>query len=151
MKLKERLLFDMKTAMKVQDKNSLSVIRMVRAVLLQTEKDQQRQLSDDDVLAIIAKEVKQRSDVIAEVGQVRPAYAQKLSSEIEILSKYLPQPFSQEEIEDLIAKTIFELQASGLKDIGKVMPVLMPVIRGRADTKMVSQMVREILLTREEV
>ena len=151
MKLKERLLFDMQTAMKVQDKNSLSVIRMVRAVLLQTEKDQQRQLSDDDVLAIIAKEVKQRSDVIAEVGQVRPAYAQKLSSEIEILSKYLPQPFSQEEIEDLIAKTIFELQASGLKDIGKVMPVLMPVIRGRADTKMVSQMVREILLTREEV
>lgn len=151
MKLKERLLFDMKTAMKVQDKNSLSVIRMVRAVLLQTEKDQQRQLSDDDVLAIIAKEVKQRSDVIAEVGQVRPAYAQKLSSEIEILSKYLPQPFSQEEIEDLIAKTIIELQASGLKDIGKVMPVLMPVIRGRADTKMVSQMVREILLTREEV
>lgn len=146
MTLKERLVFDMKTAMKVQDKSSLSVIRMVRAAILQTEKDEQRQLSDEDVLRILSKEVKQRRDVIEEIGALRPSYAAGLASEVDILLKYLPTPLEESEIRELVAKAIAETQAKGLKDTSQVMAVLMPLVRGRADGKLVSQIVKEKLL-----
>ena len=147
MTLKERLVFDMKTAMKVQDKAGLAVIRMVRAAILQVEKDQMRQLSDDDVLQIFVKEVKQRKDVIEEIGEVRPEYAAGLADEITILMNYLPKQLTAEEIRELVVQTVNQIGATGAKDTGRVMAALMPLVKGKADGKTVSQMVKEVLLS----
>lgn len=147
MTLKERLVFDMKTAMKVQDKAGLAVIRMVRAAILQVEKDQLRQLSDDDVLQILAKEVKQRKDVIEEIGQARPEYAVGLADEITILMNYLPKQLTDVEIRELVVQTVKQTGATGAKDTGRVMAALMPLVKGKADGKTVSQMVKETLLS----
>lgn len=147
MTLKERLVFDMKTAMKVQDKAGLAVIRMVRAAILQVEKDQMRQLSDDDVLQIFVKEIKQRKDVIEEIGEVRPEYAAGLADEITILMNYLPKQLTAEEIRELVVQTVNQIGATGAKDTGRVMAALMPLVKGKADGKTVSQMVKEVLLS----
>ena len=147
MTLKERLVFDMKTAMKVQDKAGLAVIRMVRAAILQVEKDQMRQLSDDDVLQIFVKEIKQRKDVIEEIGEVRPEYAAGLADEITILMNYLPKQLTEEEIRELVVQTVNQIGATGAKDTGRVMAALMPLVKGKADGKTVSQMVKEVLLS----
>lgn len=147
MTLKERLVFDMKTAMKVQDKAGLAVIRMVRAAILQVEKDQMRQLSDDDVLQIFVKEIKQRKDVIEEIGEVRPEYAAGLADEITILMNYLPKQLTEEEIRELVVQTVNQTGATGAKDTGRVMAALMPLVKGKADGKTVSQMVKEVLLS----
>ena len=147
MTLKERLVFDMKTAMKVQDKAGLAVIRMVRAAILQVEKDQMRQLSDDDVLQIFVKEIKQRKDVIEEIGEARPEYAVGLADEITILMNYLPKQLTAEEIRELVVQTVNQIGATGAKDTGRVMAALMPLVKGKADGKTVSQMVKEVLLS----
>ena len=147
MTLKERLVFDMKTAMKVQDKAGLAVIRMVRAAILQVEKDQMRQLSDDDVLQIFVKEIKQRKDVIEEIGEARPEYAAGLADEIMILMNYLPKQLTEEEIRELVVQTVNQTGATGAKDTGRVMAALMPLVKGKADGKTVSQMVKEVLLS----
>lgn len=147
MTLKERLVFDMKTAMKVQDKAGLAVIRMVRAAILQVEKDQMRQLSDDDVLQLLAKEVKQRKDVIEEIGEARPEYAVGLADEITILMNYLPKQLTDVEIRELVVQTVKQTGATGAKDTGRVMAALMPLVKGKADGKTVSQMVKETLLS----
>lgn len=147
MTLKERLVFDMKTAMKVQDKAGLAVIRMVRAAILQVEKDQMRQLSDDDVLQIFVKEVKQRKDVIEEIDEARPEYAAGLADEITILMNYLPKQLTEEEIRELVVQTVNQTGATGAKDTGRVMAALMPLVKGKADGKTVSQMVKEVLLS----
>jgi uncharacterized protein YqeY len=147
MTLKERLVFDMKTAMKVQDKAGVAVIRMVRAAILQVEKDQMRQLSDDDVLQIFVKEIKQRKDVIEEIGEARPEYAVGLADEITILMNYLPKQLTAEEIRELVVQTVNQTGATGAKDTGRVMAALMPLVKGKADGKTVSQMVKEVLLS----
>ena len=147
MTLKERLVFDMKTAMKVQDKAGLAVIRMVRAAILQVEKDQMRQLSDDDVLQIFVKEIKQRKDVIEEIGEARPEYAVGLADEITILMNYLPKQLTAEEIREFVVQTVNQIGATGAKDTGRVMAALMPLVKGKADGKTVSQMVKEVLLS----
>ena len=147
MTLKERFVFDMKTAMKVQDKSGLAVIRMVRAAILQIEKDQLRELSDEDVLQVLMKEVKQRRDVIEEVGNLRPEYAASLAEEITILMKYLPQQLTEQEIREIVFQAVEQTGATGTKDTGKVMSSIMPLVKGKADGKIVSQMVKEVLLS----
>lgn len=146
MTMKERLVFDMKTAMKVQNKAGLAVIRMIRAAILQVEKDELRQLSDDDVYGLVAKEIKQHRDVMAEVGTVRPEYAAGLKSEIDILVRYLPQQLTEDEIRELVAQAVEQAEATSPKDTGKVMAGLMPLVKGKADGKLVSQIVKEVLL-----
>lgn len=147
MTLKERFVFDMKTAMKVQDKSGLAVIRMVRAAILQIEKDQLRELSDEDVLQVLMKEVKQRRDVIEEVGNLRPEYAASLAEEITILMKYLPQQLTEQEIREIVFQAVEQTGATGTRDTGKVMSCIMPLVKGKADGKIVSQMVKEVLLS----
>jgi len=146
MSLKDRLLEDMKSAMKKKDTIRKSTITMVRAAILQKEKDEKVKLDDAGVVGIIAKEVKQRKDSIPEFERGnRPDLVDELNTEINILMEYLPQQLTEKEIEKIVVQTISEVGATGMKDMGKVMGALMPRLKGRADGKLINEIVRKHL------
>ena len=146
MSLKDRLLEDMKSAMKKKDTIRKSTITMVRAAILQKEKDEKVKLDDAGVVGIIAKEVKQRKDSIPEFERGnRPDLVDKLNTEINILMEYLPQQLTEKEIGKIVLQTISEVGATGMKDMGKVMGALMPRLKGRADGKLINEIVRKHL------
>jgi uncharacterized protein YqeY len=148
MSLKERLTEDMKQAMRDKEagKLRLSVIRMVRANIKNVEIDSKKELSEDEVLAIVAKEVKMRRDSIEEFTKGnRHDLVENLVLEIEILMNYLPEQLSESEIRTLVEQTVSEVNAVSPKDMGKVMAVLSPKVKGRADGKVVNAIVREML------
>jgi len=144
--LKERLTGDMKTAMKAKDRERLSVVQLVRAAILQVEKDKQIALDDPGILEIIAREVRQRREAIEEYKKydAQPAI-EKLNREVAILREYLPQQLSLDEIRQMVAEAVEQTKAAGPRDMGKVMSVLMPKVRGRADGKVVNHLVKEAL------
>ena len=146
MTLKERLTGDMKTAMKAKDRERLSVVQLVRAAILQVEKDKQIALDDPGILEIIAREVRQRREAIEEYKKydAEPAI-EKLNREVAILREYLPQQLSLDEIRQMVAEAVEQTKAAGPRDMGKVMSVLMPKVRGRADGKVVNHLVKEAL------
>lgn len=146
--LKLRLNEDMKAAMKggEEGKLRLSVIRMTKAAIKNTEIDRRRELSDEEVVEVLGREVKQRRDAVAEFGaSAGPEYSSKLEAEIAVLMDYLPQQLSEEEVRLICAETVRQVGAAGLKEMGKVMGALMPKIKGRADGKMVNQIVKDLL------
>jgi len=148
MSLKERLMTDMKQAMKDKEagKLRLSVIRMVRASIKNGEIDQKKEFNDDEVLDILAKEVKMRRDSMEDFRKGnRPDLVEQLEQEIVILKEYLPEQLSEDTIRELVAQAIQETQAVTAKEMGKVMAVLMPKVKGRADGKLVNAVVRELL------
>jgi Uncharacterized conserved protein len=148
MPLKERLTADMKQAMKDKEagKLRLSVIRMVRANIKNVEIDRKKELSEEEVLEVLAKEVKMRRDSLEEFQKAdRPDLVQNLEQEIAVLTQYLPEQLSEAEVRSLVTEAIASTQASNPKDMGKVMAVLMPKVKGRADGKMVNAIVREML------
>lgn len=148
MSLKEKLTADMKEAMKAREegRQRLGVIRMVRGAIRQQEIDGQKELDDDAVLAVISKEVKQRRDSIEEFkkGGREDLVAQN-EAEIAVLMVYLPQQMAEGEIRKLVQDAIAATGASSPKEMGKVMKELMPKVKGRADGKLVNQIVRELL------
>ena len=148
MSLKEKLTADMKEAMKAREegRQRLGVIRMVRGAIRQQEIDGQKELDDDAVLAVISKEVKQRRDSIEEFkkGGREDLVAQN-EAEIAVLMAYLPQQMAEDEIRKLVQDSITATGASSPKEMGKVMKELMPKVKGRADGKLVNQIVRELL------
>lgn len=136
----------MKLAMKSQDKFRLSVIRMVRAAIQNVEIDKKVELSDDEVLVVLNREVKQRNDSLQEFKNAnREDLASKTEREIAILMEYMPQQLSREELEVLVQEAVTETGASSKKDMGKIMQYLMPKIQGRADGKLVNQIVQQYL------
>ena len=148
MSLKERLTEDMKQAMKDKEsgKLRLSVIRMVRANIKNVEIDSKQELSDDEVLGVVSKEVKMRRDSIEEFTKGnRLDLVENLEQEIEILMKYLPEQLSETEVRTLVEQAVAESKAVSPKEMGKVMAVLMPKVKGRADGKLVNTIVREML------
>lgn len=148
MSIKEQLTNDMKQAMKDKEagKLRLSVIRMVRASIKNSEIDQKKELSDAEVLDVLAKETKMRRDALEEFKKAeRPDLVANLEQEIAILMQYLPEQLTETEIRDLVAAAVEQTQAASAKDMGKVMAVLMPKIKGRADGKQVNAIVRELL------
>lgn len=146
MSLSERLNDDMKQAMKQQEKFKLSVIRMVRSSIKNIEIDQRRTLEDSEVLDILSRELKQRRDSLQEFEKAgREDLAEGLRSEIAIISEYLPQQLTEEEIKAIVQQTIQELGASSKAEMGKVMGALMPKVKGRADGKIVNQAVQQLL------
>lgn len=148
MSLKEKLTADMKEAMKAREegRQRLGVIRMMRGAIRQQEIDGQKELDDDAVLAVISKEVKQRRDSIEEFkkGGREDLVAQN-EAEIAVLMAYLPQQMAEGEIRKLVQDAIAATGASSPKEMGKVMKELMPKVKGRADGKLVNQIVRELL------
>lgn len=148
MSTQDRLLEDMKAAMKAGEtgKLRLSVIRMVRAALKNAEIDRRHALAEDEVLEILAKEIKQRRDAIIEFAKgARQDLIQLYEAEIAVLTEYLPQQMSADEIRKLVSEAIAKTGAAGPKDMGKVMGALVPQTRGRADGRLVNQLVKEML------
>ncbi|MFW6264822.1 MAG: GatB/YqeY domain-containing protein [Bacillota bacterium] len=146
MSLKERLLEDMKTAMKAKDKQKLSVIRMARAAIKNVEIAKRKDLDDNEVIEVLAREVKQRRDSISEFEKAgKEQTVLNLNKEIEILTGYLPEQLSEEKIEKLVYDTIKDLKDASIADIGKVMGIIMPKLKGRADGRLVNTIVRKKL------
>ena len=144
--MKEELLNELKDAMKNKDELRKNTITMLRAAILQVEKDGQKQLNDDEIVGVIAKEVKKRKDSISDYEKAnRQDIIDNLNREIEILSKYLPEQLSEEEISKLVDEAISETNASSPRDMGKVMQVVRPKTNGRADGKLVSEIVKNKL------
>lgn len=144
--MKEQLLQDLKDAMKEKDIIKKNTITMLRAAILQVEKDNQTVLSDDEIAGIVAKEVKKRKDSIADYEKAdREDIIQDLNQEIEILSKYLPKQLTVEEIHTLVEESIELVGATSPRDMGKVMQDLRPKTAGKADGKIVSEIVKEKL------
>mgnify|MGYP000391715547 CR=1 FL=1 len=143
MSLIEQLKDAQKDAMRAKEKLRLTTIRMVMAAIKQREVDERIELGDEDVLAILTKMVKQRKDSKAQYEEAnRPELAETEAAEIEIITAFLPQPLSEEEVTSLIANAISATGAAGMQDMGKVMAVLKPEITGRADMGKVSGLVR---------
>lgn len=144
--MKEQFLQELKEAMREKDVIRKNTITLLRSAILQVEKDSQKQLSDDEIIGIVAKEVKKRKDAILDYEKAgREDIISDLNKEIEILSKYLPKQLSKEEIEVLVDETISNVNATSPKDMGKVMQDLRPKTNGRADGKLVSEIVKEKL------
>ncbi len=146
MTLKEKLQEDLKTAMKNKDTVRLSVIRLAKAAVMNLEIARGHQLNDEEVIEVLAKEVKQRNDSLVEFEKAgRKDLVENLQKEIQIVQEYLPAQLSEAEVRKLIEEVIAEVSAYSKKDMSKVMPVLMPKIKGRADGKLVNQIVNSLL------
>lgn len=144
--IKEKILEDMKTAMRQQEKDRLLAIRLIMAALKQREVDERITLTDEQILATLNKMIKQRRDSISqfEAGN-RPDLAQKEAEEIRIIQCYLPAQLTEAEIEVEVAAAIQESGAASAKDMGKVMGLLKTKIQGKADMTIVSTKVKERL------
>ncbi|HOQ38242.1 MAG TPA: GatB/YqeY domain-containing protein [Acetivibrio sp.] len=146
MSLKEKLTEDMKSAMKDKDTIRKNTIQMVRSAVLQVEKDNKVTLDNDGVLEIISKELKKRKDSLAEYEKSgRQDLIDNLKTEINVLLGYLPEQLSEDQIEDIVKDVIKETGATSVKEIGKVMQAVLPKVKGRADGKIVNQIVRKYL------
>ena len=146
MSLKEQLMDDLKAAMKDKDTVRKNAVQMVRASVLQVEKDNKITLDDEGVIEVVAKEVKKRKDVLPEYEKSgRQELIGELNREIEVLMAYLPAQMSDEEVEALVIEAISQTEAKTMKDIGKVMAVIMPKTKGKADGKVINQFVKKHL------
>ena len=146
MSLEERLIEEMKQAMKSTDKLRLSTIRMIRSAIKNKEIEQRKKLDDEGIFKVIQGMVRKSEEAIEQFkAGGRMDLVEKEQKEVEILKSFLPQPLSREEILKMIDQSIEETQASSLKDIGKVMKSVMPKLEGKADGKLINQMVKEKL------
>lgn len=146
--LTDKLQEDMKAAMIARDEEKLSALRMLKSALQYTEinKGLDYKSTDEDVIEVIGKEVKKRREAIDlyEKGG-RPELAEKEKKEIEVLSTYLPEQMSEEEVLKLVTEAIEQTGASTMQDMGKVMGILMPKTKGKADAGVISRIVKEKL------
>lgn len=146
MALAQTLMNDLKDAMKAGDKIRTETLRMLRSQIKNAAIAAGDELSDDDIIAVLGKEAKKRKESIGmyEKGGRRDL-AEKETLEYEIISTYLPAQLSEDELKAKIKDVIAETGASGMADVGKVMGVLMPAIKGRADGKLAQQLVKDLL------
>lgn len=139
MSLKETINDAVKTAMKAKEKKKTATLRLITAAIKQIEVDERRELSDDDVIAVLTKMVKQRRESIEQFTKGnRTDLADIEIAELAIIQDYLPEQLSEEEIDTLIAKAIADSGAETIKDMGKVMGILKPQLQGRAEMGPVS-------------
>lgn len=156
--LKEKINEDFKAAFKGKQEAELSVLKNLKAALLNKEKEKQFQaskagtdaaqaaLTDDDIIAAVSAEVKKLRDAIILFEQGgRSDLAAQNKGEIEILMRYLPAQMGEDEIKKIVAEAVAAVGAAGVKDMGKVMGVLMPKVKGKADSSLVSKLVKEAL------
>lgn len=146
MSLKKQLQDAQKEAMRAKEKARLGTLRMLSAAIKQQEIDNRIELDDAQITAVVTKMVKQRKDAAKQFEDAgRTDLMEKELSEIPVLQEFLPQPLTDEEVANLIAKAIEDAQATGPGDMGKVMGLLKPQIQGRADMGAVSGRVRDSL------
>ena len=144
--LKEKLLDDLKNCMKEKNVVRKNVIQMVRAAILQVEKDKQIELDDEQIISIIAKESKKRKDSLVEYEKSgREDLINEIKEEIDILTEYLPKQLSFEEVEAIVKEVIAEVGATSMKDMGKVMKVAKEKIGASSDGKTINEVVKKCL------
>lgn len=144
--LKEKLLQDFKEAMKEKNELKKNTIMMVRAAILQIEKDTQKELNDDAILEILAKEIKKRKDSLEDIEKSgREDLIKQVNDEMAIIKAYLPEELSMEELEKIIEEVIAEIGATSMKDMGKVMQAAKAKTAGRADNKVINEIVKKKL------
>ena len=144
--LKERLLEDMKVSMREKNNVRKNVIQMVRAAILQVEKDKQIELNDEQIIEVIAKESKKRKDSLPDYEKSgREDLISQVNEEIEILAEYLPKPLSKEELEKIIEEVISATGATSIKEMGIVMKNVKEKVGAAADGKTINEIVRQKL------
>lgn len=143
MGLKEQITEEMKTAMRARDTGRLAAIRLVLAAIKQKEVDERKNLTDQDVISIVEKMIKQRRESITQYEKAsRTDLAEVEKFELAVLQTYMPQSLSESEVEAAVAAALTESGAQGIRDMGKVMGVLKSKIAGRADMSVVSAVVK---------
>ena len=146
MSLKQKLQEDLKSSMKNKDTNKKSVITLIRASIKQYEVDNRVELGDEEITDLIAKQLKQTRDSRDEFAKAgREDLVEKADAEIEILKEYLPQQLSEEELNEIVISTISELGATSMKDMKNIMSSIMPKVKGRADGKLINELVKKNL------
>ena len=141
--LKEQITEDMKSAMKAKEKERLAAIRLILSAMKQKEVDERVELTDEHVLAILNKMVKQRRDSISQYEKAgRDDLVTQEQFELDLITQYLPAQLSEAEIQSAVATSIQETGASSMKDMGKLMGVLKSKLEGRADMAKVSQLIK---------
>lgn len=144
--MKQKILNDLKNAMKNQNKDLLTVVRMVKGAIQMEEIKVKHELSDDEVIGIISREIKTRKESIKEFQKgARTDLIEKTEKEIEILTKYMPAQMSEEEIDSKIEEVFASVKPEKPSDMGKVMGAITPIIKGKADMALVSAKIKERL------
>lgn len=144
--MKEKILIDLKNAMKNQNRELLSVVRMVKGAIQMEEIKVKHELSDEAVITIIGREIKTRKESIKEFEKGgRQDLIDKTSREVEILSKYMPAQMSEEEVIKVIDEVFAKVNPTGPSDMGKVMGTIAPLVKGKADLGLVNTKIKQKL------
>lgn len=144
--LKEKLLSDLKKCMKEKLELRKNVIQMVRAAILQVEKDKQIELTDEQIVEIMAKEAKKRKDSLSDYEKSgRQDLINQIKNEISIIEEYLPEQLSKEEIKQIVEQIIKEIGATSMKDMGNVMKSAKEKIGAASDGRTINEVVKELL------
>ena len=144
--MREKILNDLKEAMKNKDKERFTVIRMIKGAMQMEELKLKRECNDDEIIGIIAKQIKTRKESVAEFTKAgREDLVEQTQKEIDLLTTYMPEQLSEEEVLKEIDKAFQEVNPSSMKDMGKLMGLLTPTLKGKTDMSMVSKIIREKL------
>jgi len=144
--MKQKLLNDLVAAMKNQDKETLSVLRMVKGAIQLEEVNKKSELTDDDFVGVVSKQIKTRKESIAEFEKAgRTDLVEQTTKEIEILNKYMPEQLSEEEILKVIDEAFDTVNPQAQSDMGKLMGFVTPKLKGKADMSFVSKTIKEKL------
>ncbi len=144
--MKDKILKDMVAAMKSQDKLRLSVLRMVKGAIQLEEINKKSELSDDDVIGVLAKQIKTRKESIAEFEKGnRFDLIEQTNMEIAILNEYMPAQLSEEDVDKIIDDAFKKINPTSQSDMGKIMGMITPLLKGKADMSSVSKKVKEKL------
>ena len=146
MSLLERLNTDIKQAMKNKEKDKLSVIRMIKASIQNEAIKTGNELSEDEELTVLSREVKQRKDSLHEFDKAgRQDLVEKIRTELQYVELYMPKQLSEEEVSEIVKQAISETGASSKAEMGKVMAVIMPKVKGKAEGSLVNKLVQQHL------
>lgn len=144
--MRNQILEDLKTAMKNRDKETLAVIRMVKGAIQMEELNTKRELSDDEVIGVISKQIKTRKESIAEFAKgAREDLISKTEAEIKILEKYLPEQLSLDKVLKIVEDAFNQINPTSMKDMGKIMNVVTPQVKGRYDMSEISKIIKSKL------
>ncbi len=144
--MREKILKDLTSAMKAQDKETLSVLRMVKGAIQLEEINKKSELSDEDVIGVISKQIKTRKESIQEfIKANRNDLIEQTNKEIEILNKYMPEQLSEEEVLNIIDEAFSTINPKAQSDMGKLMGFVTPKLKGKTDMSFVSKTIKERL------
>lgn len=146
MSLKKQIPEDLKDALRNRRTLELNVLRMLQSAVKNQEIENKGELNDEQIIEVVSSEIKKRKDAVEEYEKVgRKDAAESEEKEIDILMKYMPEQLSENEIAEAVDSAIHQSEAKGTKDLGQVMKLVMPELKGKADGKLINRIVREKL------